>query len=70
MIKQYNKFGCCWLVLLPSAAVFCCCCCRTLSCRFLQTLGQREEGCLLALLRHEPSQRQLLAVSTHLFWNP
>jgi mRNA deadenylase 3'-5' endonuclease subunit Ccr4 len=41
-----------------------------LCCRFLQELAQREEGCLMALLRHEPSQQQLLAVSTHLFWNP
>ena len=47
---------------------FCCrCCCRR---RFLAALRLREEGCLMALLRHEPSQRHLLAVSTHLFWNP
>jgi mRNA deadenylase 3'-5' endonuclease subunit Ccr4 len=57
------------MVAAAAAAPISCCCC--IHCRrFLQALGQREEGCLLALLRHEPSQRRLLAVSTHLFWNP
>ncbi|KAF6252797.1 hypothetical protein COO60DRAFT_1628447 [Scenedesmus sp. NREL 46B-D3] len=51
--------------LLPAA-----CCSKHRHNRFLQALSQREEGCLLALLRHKPSQQQLLAVSTHLFWNP
>lgn len=46
------------------------CCSRHRQNRFLKALRQREEGCLLALLRHEPSQQQLLVVSTHLFWNP
>ncbi|WIA09735.1 hypothetical protein OEZ85_009114 [Tetradesmus obliquus] len=53
--------------LLPAA---CCSNPRHRHNRFLPTLAQREEGCLMALLRHEPSQRHLLAVSTHLFWNP
>eukprot|EP00198_Chlamydomonas_reinhardtii_P001467 XP_001690803.1 CCR4-NOT transcription complex, subunit 6-like protein [Chlamydomonas reinhardtii] len=31
---------------------------------------KRQEGAILALLRHRASKRQLLAACTHLFWNP
>lgn len=37
---------------------------------FMQALMQREEGAVLALLRHTPSQSLLVACSTHLHWNP
>jgi CCR4-NOT transcription complex subunit 6 len=29
---------------------------------------KRQEGAILALLRHRASKRQLLAACTHLFW--
>lgn len=38
--------------------------------RFFKVLMQREEGCVMALLRHNISQQVVLACSTHLFWNP
>jgi hypothetical protein len=33
-----------------------------------QALQQRQEGAVLALLRHKPSRQQLVACSTHLHW--
>ncbi|GLC54912.1 hypothetical protein PLESTB_000919400 [Pleodorina starrii] len=37
---------------------------------FWSVFTRRQEGAILALLRHKPSQRPLLAAVTHLFWNP
>jgi len=37
---------------------------------FWDVFCRREEGAVLALLEHTPSGCPLLAVSTHLFWNP
>lgn len=53
--------------LLPAA---CCGAHAPGSNRFLELVQAREEGALMALLRHEASGRSLLFVSTHLFWNP
>ncbi|PNW74930.1 hypothetical protein CHLRE_12g504000v5 [Chlamydomonas reinhardtii] len=37
---------------------------------FWSMFKKRQEGAILALLRHRASKRQLLAACTHLFWNP
>ncbi|GFR46881.1 hypothetical protein Agub_g8522 [Astrephomene gubernaculifera] len=37
---------------------------------FWSVFTRRQEGAILALLRHRPSKRLLLAGVTHLFWNP
>jgi CCR4-NOT transcription complex subunit 6 len=37
---------------------------------FARVLARRREGAILALLQHKPSQRYLVACSTHLFWDP
>ena len=31
---------------------------------------RRDDGALIALLEHTPTKRKLVAVCTHLFWNP
>jgi hypothetical protein len=35
---------------------------------FMQSMLQRQEGAVMALLQHMPSQQQLVACSTHLHW--
>ena len=37
---------------------------------FARVLARRGEGAILALLQHKPTQRYLVACSTHLFWDP
>ncbi|KAG2498277.1 hypothetical protein HYH03_003538 [Edaphochlamys debaryana] len=37
---------------------------------FWPTFLRRQEGAILALLRHRGTGRQLVAACTHLFWNP
>jgi hypothetical protein len=35
---------------------------------FMRALQQREEGAVMALLQHQPTQQQLVVCSTHLHW--